>query len=112
MGGHTLGEVGVCAGGMQLHVVPGQVRFRWCGRCRSWSALEVGVYALASGDPPEPPALIGTFEGCQHCDPDLLAPVDDSPPHGGVNEEAAMTNPRPVPEPEPKPTDEDQDPQF
>ncbi len=66
---------------MGIFVVPGQVRFRWCSRCQSFAALEVGVYALA-GD--EAPDLVGTFEGCQTCDPDLFQSSADSPPTGGA----------------------------
>lgn len=60
---------------MRVHVVPGQVAYRWCDRCASFAALEVGVYALADADPPEPPDLIGTFTGCEGCDPDLFRPT-------------------------------------
>ncbi len=66
---------------MRVHVVPGQVTFRWCDRCASFAALEVGVYALIDTVPPEPPDLIGTFTGCTGCDPDLFKPsevVDDA----------------------------------
>lgn len=59
---------------MSIHVVPGQVRWRWCPRCHSYAALEVGVYVLAD----DAPELIGTFTGCTACDPDLLGP-DDAP---------------------------------
>ncbi len=62
---------------MHIHVVPGQVTFRWCDRCASFAALEVGVYALTDADPPEPPSLVGTFTGCTGCDPDLFAPTSE-----------------------------------
>lgn len=64
----------MCAEAFGIHVVPGQVRWRWCCRCQSWSALEVGVYTLSGVEPPE---LVGTFTGCEHCDPDLFG--DDTP---------------------------------
>ncbi len=96
---------------MGIYVVPGQIRWRWCPRCASYAALEVGVYAL-SGD--SPPDLAGTFDGCTGCDPDLFAPAADSPPSGGVGvpEGAAMTNPTPVPEPDPQPEPDDDQPGF
>lgn len=96
---------------MRVWVIPGQVNHRWCCRCSSFAALEVGVYALGADGPPD---LIGTYTGCTTCDPDLLRPFADSPPPGGVTptEEAAVLN-HPIPEPAPVPEpDEDQDPQF
>lgn len=91
---------------MRVHVVPGQVRWRWCHRCRTWSALEVGVYALPDDGPPD---LIGTFEGCTGCDPDLFAPGLDLPPDGGTDTDGGppMTNPTPNPDPDPRPDDDE-----
>lgn len=54
---------------MRLHVVPGQVRERWCRHCSTWSAVDVGVYLIGDDGPPE---LVGTLEGCPTCDPDMF----------------------------------------
>lgn len=102
----------MCAEPMGIHVVPGQIRWRWCGRCASYAALEVGVYTLAGDNPPD---LVGTFDGCTNCAPDLFARAADSPPQGGVDgvsEGAAMTNPTPVPAPTPEPEPDDDRPGF
>jgi hypothetical protein len=61
-----------------VRVVPGQHRHRWCRRCHSWSALDVGVYGGA-----DPPALIGTFTACPQCDPDVFGRPDQPEEVGG-----------------------------
>jgi hypothetical protein len=88
---------------MSVHVVPGQVLYRWCQRCQAYTALEVGVYTLGSDGPPE---LVGTFQGCTGCDPDLFTPTDSPPPGGqtpATEEDVTMTNPTPQPDPQPNP---------